>query len=140
MGSLAEAYMMYGNMDIASEILKKAETSAIDLFGAESFQRGQALMSLGTCYGQMEKPQESLDTFMKAVALDGYNGTSNKNSSEILAVGNTYFNMGIISKGLDQKKEACAYFEKAIELKQSAGLPAGHKDIVEIQSYVKGCK
>lgn len=145
MGSLAEAYMMNGNMEIASEILKKAEQGAVELFGENSFQRGQALMSLGTCYGQMERPSESLDTFIQAVALTSYNGIDNKNSNEIIAVGNTYFNMGVICAGLDdgkndKKKEAMEYYKKAIELKTSAGLPMGHKDVVEIQSYLNECK
>ena len=69
--------MQSGNLEYASEMLSKIETSAGEVFGQNSFERGRALMSLAGCLERNDKIIEAEEKLRMAISLEGYGKIDN---------------------------------------------------------------
>jgi hypothetical protein len=117
------------------DMLIKTEELSIEIFGANSFERGRALTALAGCHGRLDKPAQAIAVLEQAVAISGYGECSDK--TEKLAASNAYYNLGILSRDSEERKgESAGFFKKAMEMKIQGGLPSSHPDIVELKAIL----
>lgn len=141
MGHMAELYMLSGQTAIAKELLSKIETSALESFGEDSFERGRALMALAGCMDLIGEVAEAEATLVKAVNLSGY-GSCTIDSKKAVA-SNGFFNLGVILFKQEKFSAALPHFESALEFKIRGKVGAEDPDMLETKKYIveskKGC-
>lgn len=138
LGRLAETYMEAGYTSLAKELCEKIVEEAASNYGDSSYERGQALLALGTCFessGEFDKAEENL---LLAARLEGFGSSSEK---EIKAkVCHLFFNLALIQISLDKKSEAISNLQNYIKILKENGLKDNDPQIMEANDYLKKLK
>jgi len=124
MGRLAEIYIRSGFFKVAQDLLQKTVDMASEVFGSQSFEKGRALSSLGTCIhmaaeeesgGGGEASAKAEKILLEACSLEGYGkATEAKNMA---AASDCFYNLGTIQEGMSKFQEAHASYKSSLELK-----------------------
>lgn len=141
MGRLAEIYIRIGHFKLAHDMLQKTAEMAGEVFGSQSFEKGRALCSLGTCVhmaGEVDADTKAESILLEAVALEGYGKATER--SQMVAASDCFFNLGMIQEGMNKFEEAHASFKSSLELKIKAGLPSSDPDIVQLKESIVAMK
>jgi tetratricopeptide (TPR) repeat protein len=134
MGHMAELYMLSGQTKIAKELLQKIEVSALESFGADSFERGRALMALAGCMDLMGDVTEAEATLLQAIALSGYGSCADESKKAVAS--NGFFNLGVILYKQNKFAAALPHFESALEFKVRGKVGAEDADMIETKKYI----
>ena len=134
MGRLAEALTNAGNLELAKSMIEKTEAEAEKSFGAESFERGKAMMALAICCEREGKVDEASTLMKKALAISGYGSPTEINQK--LSAASGYSNLGQVLLAQNNFTEAASYLEKAALFRVQGGLPRDHPDLIEVKTLL----
>jgi len=112
MGMWAECFLQLGQFDLARDAFKKIEQTAIQYFGENSSQRGQAFQALGTVYVELGQWKEAEVAYKLALSLEAY-------STQHFSAG-CHYNLGVLLSAQDRHGEASKEFQLSIDKKSKA--------------------
>jgi tetratricopeptide (TPR) repeat protein len=138
MGQWAECFVHLGQFELARDAFKKIEQTAIEYFGDQSMQRGQAFQALGTVYVELGQWKEAEVVYKLALSLDKFGKATD---STALAVSATcHFNLGLLCSAQDRHAEAAAALELCLDKKLRAGAKPDDAGLVEAQAALAEAK
>jgi len=133
MGLWAECFLQLGQLQLARDAFKKIEQTAIEYFGENSTQRGQAFMSLGTVNVEMGLWKEAEVAYKLALSLEKFGKSSEK--SHMLIAAACHSNLGLLLSAQDRHEEAATEFQASLDKKIRAGIKADDAALKEVQQY-----
>ena len=74
----------------------------------------------------------------KAIAIDGYGATTDKQQKVIAS--NGYFNLGVVLFNQGKFKDAEKFFEKTVLFRVQGGVAGDHPDMAEAKTYLADCR
>lgn len=120
MGQWAECFLLIGQAGLARDAFKKIEQTALEYFGEQSCQRGQAFLSLGSAYIELNQCPKAEVSFKLALSLDHF-GKSSEPSNMLLA-SRCHYNYGLMLSALGRHTDAATQFSACIDKKTRAGI------------------
>ena len=119
MGMWAECFLQLGQLELARDAFKKIEQTAIEYFGEQSLQRGQAFQSLGNVHVELGQWKEAEVAYKLALSLD----KCGKSTENVAVSAGCHYNLGLLLSAQDRHPEAAEAFRAAVDKKTLAGSP-----------------
>ena len=135
MGQWAECFITLGQLELARDAFKKIEQAAIEYFGADSLQRGQAFISLGTIYTELGQWKEAEVTFKLALSLEQLGKSSDK--AALLLASRCQHNHGVLLSAMGRHSEASAAFKDVVSMRSKAGVPADDASLADGKRFAE---
>jgi len=136
MGQWAECFITLGQLELARDAFKKIEQAAIEYFGTDSLQRGQAFISLGTVYTELLQWKEAEVTFKLALSLLEQLCKSSDKAALLLA-SRCQHNYGVLLSAMGRHPEAAGAFKDVVAKRTKAGVPAADASLAEAKSFAE---
>ncbi|GAB3339107.1 CHAT domain-containing protein [Marivirga atlantica] len=118
---IGELYFYSGNNDKAAEIIDAGLISLEASGEAKSSLYARALSNRGLIFWNDGKNEKAENYLERSLALNKQINATNE------AIADTYNNLGLIAKSVDNLKQARSYFEQALELLESEAIPNEEK-------------
>ena len=138
LGRLAETYMEAGQEALAKGLCEKIVEEAGTNYGDSSYEKGQALLTLGTCLERLGEFEMAEEKLLLAVSLEGFGNSSQKEIRAKTCL--LFFNLALIQVSLGKKTEAINNLQTYIKILKENNYKDSDAEIIEALEHLEKLK